>query len=823
MSSASIMFIKQCLNIILMRLPKQYDAEKIEKKWQDFWEKNNLYKFDFKSKKPIYSIDVPPPYASAGHLHVGHALHYTQFEIIARYKRMKGFNVYFAPCFDNNGLPTEKYVEEKYNISKAKTTRAEFRRLCRKESAKVEKAYADKVFRALGHSYDWSLLYTTIAPEAQKVAQISFIDLYEKGECYRGEEPTIWCPKHQTALAQAEVEDLTRTTKLNHIYFDLVGNGKIEIATTRPEFLPMCVGIFVHPKDKRYKKLIGKEAIVPIFKQKVKIMADEAVDIQFGSGIVMVCTFGDNTDIEWWKKHKLDLKMGLTEDGRLNKIAGKFAGLKLEEAKEKIISQLKKERKLIKQEELEQTVGSCWRCRTPVEYLITKQWFIKTLKHKKELINQGKKVKWHPAFYRKRFEDWTNNLGWDWIISRQRFYGVPIPVWYCNKCKEVMLPDKKDLPVDPTETKPKKKCKCGSDQFIPEDDVFDTWMTSSMTPEIAVRWLEKPHQFKKMFPLSLRPQSHDIIRTWAFYTILKAYLHFKEIPWKDVAIGTYVLDKKGRGMHKSLGNVIWTEDLLKQYNVDTVRYWVGTATFGEDLPFQEKDLVTGKRFLTKLWNASNFAFIHLEDFKAKPKKLEITDRWVLSKMSDVIQKATKFFDNYQTGRAKRTVEEFFWFVCDNYLEIIKDRLYNPDKRGTEARKSAQYGLYEFILNVLKLIAPIVPHITEEIYSVYFAGREKNKSIHISEWPKVKKEFIDKKAEQAGDIAVAVISEVRKFKASKNMSLKQELKKLIIKIKDKNLIKPVLDDLKATVHAKTISFEGKADIECGSGIKVGIEL
>jgi len=802
------MFIKCALNITLMRLPKQYDGQKVEKKWQDFWEKNKLYKFDFKDKRPIYSIDVPPPYASAGHLHVGHALHYTQFEVIARYRRMAGFNVYFAPCFDNNGLPTEKYVEEKYNISKAKTTRAEFRRLCRKESAKVEKAYADKVFRALGHSYDWDLLYTTISPEAQRVAQWSFIDLYEKGDCYRGEEPTIWCPKHQTALAQAEVEDLKRKTKLNHIYFNLVGGGKIKIATTRPEFLPMCVGVFVHPDDKRYKKLIGKEAVVPVFGQKVKIMTDKDVDMEFGSGILMVCTFGDNADIEKWKKHKLDLKIGITEDGRLNKLAGKFAGLRLDEAREKIIEQLKKEGRLIKQEELEQTVGSCWRCHTPVEYLVTKQWFIRTLKYKKELINQGKKVKWHPGFYRKRFEDWTNNLCWDWIISRQRFYGVPIPVWYCKQCNEIMLPDKKDLPVDPTETKPKKKCKCGYNDFIPEDDVFDTWMTSSMTPEIAVRWLEKPEQFKKMFPLSLRPQSHDIIRTWAFYTILKAFLHFKKIPWKDVAIGTYVLDSKGRGMHKSLGNVIWTEDLLKQYDVDTVRYWVGTATFGEDLPFQEKDLITGKRFLTKLWNASNFGLMHLEDFKGRPGKLEIMDKWMLSKLNGVVKKATECFDDYQTGRAKRIIEEFFWFVCDNYLEVIKDRLYNPDKRGKEARQSAQYGLYEFILCILKLMAPVVPHITEEIYSVYFADKEKVKSIHVSSWPAVKKEFVDKNAEKSGDAAVKIISAVRKFKASKNMSLKQEIKRLVIGVKDKKLLGPVLDDLKATVHAKEISFEGK---------------
>ncbi|MBW2963732.1 valine--tRNA ligase [Candidatus Woesearchaeota archaeon] len=791
-----------------MQLPKHYEAKEVEAKWQKYWEKEKLYKFDSKSKKPIYSIDVPPPYASAGHLHVGHALHYTQFEIMARYKRMNGFNVYFAPCFDNNGLPTEKYVEEKYKISKKDTTRAEFRKLCRKESAEVEKAYADKVFRALGHSYDWDLLYTTISPEAQKVAQMSFLDLYSKGECYRGEEPTIWCTHHQTALAQAEVEDVQRKTKLNYINFDLVDGGEIEIATTRPEFLPMCVGIFVHSDDKRYKKLIGKEAIVPVFGQKVKIRADEKVDKEFGSGIVMVCTFGDNTDIEWWKKHKLDLKMGMTGDGKLNELAGKFKGLSLEQGREEILAELERESKLVKQEELEQTVGGCWRCKTPVEYLVTKQWFIRTLKHKKELIKQAKKVKWYPDFYFKRFEDWTNNLGWDWIISRQRFYGVPMPVWYCSKCGEVFLPDKKSLPVDPSENKPKGKCKCGSADFEPELDVFDTWMTSSMSPEISARWLEKPEQFKKLFPMSLRPQSHDIIRTWAFYTILKAFLHFKSIPWKDIAIGTYVLDEKRKGMHKSLGNVVWTDDLLKEFDVDTVRYWVGTATFGEDLPFQKKDLITGQRFLTKLWNASKFGIMHLEDYK-KHGDLEVMDKWLLTKLNKVILEATKFFDEYQTGKAKRAVEEFVWFMCDNYLEIVKDRLYNPDKRGKEARQSAQYGLYQMILDVLKMMAPMVPHITEEIYHLYFDKKEKVKSIHISDWPKADKKEIDLKSEEAGDIAVDIISAVRKFKASKNLSLKAEIAELILhseKIKGfEKKVEMVLDDIKAATHAVSVKF------------------
>ncbi len=744
----------------------------------------------------------PPPYASAGHLHVGHALHYTQFEIIARFRRMNNFNVYFAPCFDNNGLPTEKYVEEKLKITKNTISRSEFRKLCLKESKEVEEAYADRVFRALGHSYDWSLLYTTIGQKAQKVAQMSFLDLIEKGDCYRAEEPTIWCTYHQTALAQAEVQDLKRTTKINEILFDLEDGKKITIATTRPEFLSACVGIFVHPDDKRYKNLVGKKAIVPLFNQKVPIMKDEKVDREFGTGIVMICTFGDTTDIEWWKKHKLPLKVCLTEQGKLRN-AGKYNGLNIEEAREEILQDLKKENRLKSQLDLEQTVGSCWRCSTPVEFIVTPQWFIKTLKYKKQLIEQAKKIKWYPEFYLVRYNDWVKNLAWDWCISRQRFFGVPIPVWYCKKCKKIILPDKKELPIDPTSQQPKKKCKCGSSEFIPDQDVFDTWMTSSMSPQIATRWLEKPQSFKKMFPMSLRPQAHDIIRTWAFYTILKSYLHFKQIPWKDIALGTFVLDSKGRGMHKSKGNAIWTEDLLEKFNVDVIRYWVGTATFGEDLPFQEKDLVTGTKFQTKLWNASKFALMHLENYPLeKPKKLEEIDLWILTKLSHLIKKSTDLMMHYKIGDSTKLIDNFFWHdFCDNYLEIIKDRLYNPDKRGKEAKLSAQYTLYHVLLNTLKLMAPIMPHITEEIYQSYYAKKENKKSIHISAWPK--EIIVDKNAEKIGDRFVEIVKQVRKFKAEKNVSLKKEIK-LTLDIEDKLLLKTALEDLKATLHAE-ISF------------------
>ena len=800
-------------------LDKKYNAKDKEKKWQNFWESENIFSFKKESKKKPFVIDVPPPYASAGHLHVGHGLHYTQFEIIARYKRMAGFNVHFAPGFDDNGLPTEKFVEEKFDIEKSDTSRAEFRKLCMKESKKVEKLYADKVFKKLGHSYDWSLLYTTIGKEAQKVSQMSFLDLVEKNEAYRKEEPVLWCPYHQTALAQAEVEDKQRNVKLNHIYFELENGKKIEIATTRPEFLHACVGIFVHPEDERYKDLVGKNVTVPISDHKVKVMTDENVDKEFGSGIMMVCTFGDTEDIEKYKKHDLPLKIIVNKEGKLNKKAGKYEGMSLDEAKEKIIKELDKQNKLIKQEDLTQNVGVCWRCSTPVEYIVTKQWFIHTLKHKKELLEKGRKVNWHPSYFLSRYEDWVKNLAWDWCISRQRYYGVPIPVWYCKDCGKPKFPKKDDLPVDPLEEKPKEKCKCGSSEFRAESDVFDTWMTSSMTPEIATRWLEKPNQFENLFPNQLRPQAQDIIRTWAFYTILKSHLHFNKIPWEDIALGTFVLDPKGHGMSKSKGNVVWVDDLLEDYNVDVFRYWVGTAKWGSDIPFKEKDLKAGQKFLTKLWNASRFALMHLKDYKPqKPEKLELIDKWAMSKINKVIDKATKAMNNYKTSESKFVTEQFFWNTfCDNYLEMIKDRMYNSDKYEDWQVNSAKYTLYYMLLNTLKLLAPIVPHITEEIYQSYFREFENKKSIHIANWPKIRD--IDEDILDLGEKAVEVIKRLRKYKSENQMSMNDDLKQVTI---NNESLKDLKDVIKTTMNIKKLKFsEVKDGIKTESGIKLKV--
>lgn len=777
-------------------MDKDYNQKEIEEKWKEYWKKEDLYKFNPKSNKKVFSIDSPPPYASSGHLHVGHALHYTQFEIIARAMRLLGYEVYFAPSFDDNGLPTEKYVEEKYKINKAKTSRVEFRKICLKESKEVEKAYTENVFKKLGHSYDWDLLYQTISPEAQKVTQTAFLKLIKKGECYRAKEPTIWCPYHETALAQAEVEDLKRTTKLNYIEFG--GEEKILIATTRPELLPVCVGIFVHPEDKRYKKLIGKEIEVPIFNYKVKVMTDKKVDMDFGTGIMMVCTFGDNADIEKWKKYNLDLKICIDEKGKLNKNAGKFAGLDLKEAREKILEELKKQGRLKKQEELEQTVGSCWRCNTPIEYIVKDQWVIRTLKHKKKLLDMGKKVKWHPDFMRTRYEDWVNNLSWDWVISRQRYYGVPIPVWYCNNCNEYIFPEEEELPIDPIETE--KICPKCNKKAEPDKNVFDTWMTSSNTPEIALRWLEKPKQYKKLTPMSLRPQAYDIIRTWAFYTIIKSHLLFDRIPWKDIIIGTYVLDNKGKGMHKSKGNAIWIDGIIQKYNVDSFRYWVGSANLGSDLIFKENEIIAGQRFLTKLWNASRFILLHLKDYKIKkPQKIETMDKWLLQKLSESLKNTKKMYLSYNIVGAKREIEKFFWnILCDNYIEIIKNRIYSGNP---EEKNSALFALYHALIGVLKMTAPIVPFITEEIYQQKFSQDEKCKSIHVSKWPELDLKK-NNQIEEVGEKFLELLAKIRHEKSKAQKSIKAEII-LTLEEKDLKKIDMALDDFKSVTSSKEI--------------------
>lgn len=786
----------------IMSLGK-YNPKEVEEKWQKKWEEWGIYKFDEKSKRPVFTIDTPPPTVS-GKLHLGHAMSYTHFEIVARFMRMMGYNVFFPIGFDDNGQPTERLVEKKYNINPNETLTEKFNELVKRETKTVEEGYRKDLIR-LGFSFDWSNFYQTISPYCIKTAQLSFLDLYKKGLIYQKEEPNIWCTYCHTALSQADVEDKERTTKLNYIYFELEDGRKIEIATTRPELLPSCVGVFVHPEDERYKDLIGKKAIVPIFGQKVPIMADEKVDMEFGSGIVMICTFGDTTDIEWWKEHKLPMKISINRDGTMNELAGKYQGMKIEKAKKKIIEDLKEMKILFKQEEIKQTVGRCWRCGTPVEFIPTKQWFVDIIGNNEKFIELGRKVKWHPEYYRKRYEDWVENLKWNWCISRQRRFGVPIPVWYCKKCGEVILPDEKDLPVDPKNEKPKKRCKCGSDEFIGEKDVFDTWFTSSLTPEIALGWAKKDSKFDGNFPEDLRPSAHDIIRNWAFYTIVKAYYHFKKIPWKNIMISGHVLDPKGRSMHKSWGNVIEPMNIIDKYSADALRYWSVTVRIGDDVPFQEKEMIRGTKLLVKLWNSARFASMHLDKIPKKA-NLEIPDKWILSRLSETITNYKNYMKNYQISKARKEIEMYFLHdFCDFYLEMVKYRLYGKDE---ESKDAAKWTLYKTLLGILKLWAPIIPHITEEIYQKLFKGAEGDKSIHISKLPKAEK--INKEIIEIGKLLKDVISFLRQYKTQKNLSLNQELSEVTITCSKESAerIKNVEDTIKGTMKVKNLKIREK---------------
>ncbi len=747
-------------------LAKKYNPKEIEPKWQKWWLEKGLFRFDPGSEKPVFSIDTPPRYAS-GYLHMGHAKNYIEFEIIARFMRMLGYNVFFPNGYDDNGLPTEKYVEEKLGVKKSEVDRKTFIEKCREAAANLEESMTSS-FKRIGMSFDWSTLYQTISDYSIKTAQASFVDLYGRGQIYRKEEPMLWCPHHQTALAQAEVEDRERVTKLNYIYFELENGEKVEIATTRPEMLASCVGIFVHPGDKRYEKLLGKKAKVPLFGQKVPVMSDEKVEMDFGSGIVMICTFGDTTDIEWWKEHSLPMAICINKDGTLNELCGKYQGLKINEAKKAVLEDLKEKGLLVRQEDLKQNVGCCWRCETPVEFIPTEQWFIKTLEHREKMIEQGRKINWHPEYYRKRYEDWINNLKWDWCISRQRYFGVPFPVWYCKDCGKIVVAKERDLPVDPRLQG--YACPCGSTNLEPEEDVMDTWMTSSLTPQLTTKWVSDKDFFRKMFPMSLRPQAHDIIRTWAFYTILKAYLHEGDIPWKDIMVSGYVYVDRGLAMSSSKGVGESPEKIIEKDGADVLRYWATGAGVGEDFIYRKEDVTRGKKILIKLWNASRFAENHLKGYKPREAELETEDRWILSELYSVIEEVGNGYRNYNPNRAKRGVENFFKNVfCDFYLEMVKHRLYGDDNK-----EAALYTLHRCLLAVIKMYAPIIPFMTEELYRELF--HEEN-SIHASEWPRAGK--TDTEALEAGRLARDVISLLRQYKTQKDMAMNAELEKVLV--------------------------------------------
>lgn len=803
-----------------MTLEKKYKAKIIEEKWKDFWNEKLIFKFSENKEGDIYSVDTPPPTVS-GSLHIGHIFSYTHTDIQVRYFRMKGKNIFYPMCFDDNGLPSELLTEKDLKITASKLPRHEFVEKCYLTCKKFEELY-ENLWRRIGLSVDWSLVYTTIEERSRRISQRSFIELLKKGKIYHKEEPVMWCPKCHTAIAQAEIEERNFDSSFINLKFKFEDGEDLIIATTRPELLSSCAAVFVHPKDRRYSDYDDREVIVPVFGHKVKIIKDDQVDMEKGTGAVMCCTFGDRQDIEWWKKHGLALKISIDDYGRMNKNSKEFDRMKIKEARVEIIKKAEEEGLIEKKINISHFVNTHERCGTPIEFLSKPQWFIKILDIKEDLIKQADKINWYPSYMKKRYVNWVENIAWDWCISRQRFYGVPIPVWFCKDCGSYITPLDKDLPIDPMKDKPEGlKCpKCNSVNFKAEEDLLDTWATSSLTPEINYKWGEKD-QISNIYPMDLRAQAHDIIRTWTFYTIVKSFLHNNSIPWKNVVISGFVTIpsndpgkvniKGGKKTFKSEkiskskhGEIASPLKLLEKYSADILRYWSANASPGADLQLKNIDEIEiGKKVINKIWNSFRFISMNLEEFKfEKPDNIEIIDKYIFYLMNEVIEKVTLSFDKYDFRVVRNISIDFFYKVfCDNYLEIIKDRIYNPDIRGIETKNSALWTLYKIGFTILKILAPILPYITEEIYQNLFKEQIGSISIHKCLWPIKFDMKISTEDVKAGDMFFSFLSTVREYRGEKGLSQKSDIDSAIIYVsKEENeSFKTVLSDFKATTH------------------------
>jgi valyl-tRNA synthetase len=803
-----------------MSLPKHYDPQTIEPQMQALWRERGIYDFAADGERPVYAIDTPPPTVS-GNLHLGHVYSYSHTDFLARFWRMHGYDVFYPMGFDDNGLPTEKLVEKWRGITAPQVGRAEFIRQCLEVSEQAEQDYR-ALWQRLGLSIDWRYTYRTIDEQARRTSQWSFIDLYRKGLAYRQDAPAIWCPECQTAIAQAELTDIERTSTFYTLAFTLADGSALPIATTRPELLPACVAVFVHPDDTRYAGLIGQQVTTPRG-DAVPLLADAKADPAKGTGAVMCCTFGDTTDVEWWREYKLPLKIIIGRDGRLTEAAVPYAGLTAEEARQRIVADLEGRGLVLGREQITQTVRAHERDDVPVEYIVTPQWFVRALDYKAQLIAAGERVAWHPEHMGARYREWVENLKWDWGVSRQRYFGVPFPLWYCDACGEVLLADEHELPVDPTETAPGRACACGSTSFTPERDVMDTWATSSMSPQIVGRLLSEPALYARVFPFALRPQAHEIIRTWAFYTILKSLHHFGALPWSDVAISGWGLAPEGAGkISKSRGGgPIAPMAVMEKYSADAARYWAASTGPGKDSVISEEKMQTGLKLATKLWNVARFGERFVEGYTATERPvLTPADRWLLARTQRLIQRVTALMRGYDWAAAKAEVEAFFWRdLADNYLEMAKGRLYDEASAG---HAGARYTLATVLLATLKLFAPLLPHVTEAIYQGLYAESEGAGSIHRSRWPEADEALLDEAAEAAGEALVAVATAARRYKSEHSIGLGAELARLRLATADPALaeaLRAAEADVRSVTRAREVEVTARMETEQEEGATV----
>jgi valyl-tRNA synthetase len=822
-------------------VPERPSLEGLEEKWAARWEAEGTYRFDRSApRERVFSIDTPPPTVS-GSLHVGHVFSFTHTDAVARYHRAHGQDVFYPMGWDDNGLATERRVQNYYGVrcdpglrhdpafvppenpgaEQVPVSRPTFIGLCHELTAEDEQVF-ESTWKRLGLSVDWGLSYTTISEQARRASQRGFLRLLREGHAYCADAPTMWDVDFQTAVSQAEMEDREISGAYYRLRFLRVdSHGAIEIETTRPELLPACVALVAHPDDERYRPLFGTEVRSPLFSVRLPVVAHHLADPEKGSGIAMVCTFGDLTDVTWWRELSLPTRTILGRDGRLVDVTwgedpfmsddpetassayADLAGLSASRARSKILELLRTTGATVGEpKRITHPVKFYERGDRPLEIVSSRQWYVRVLPLRPRLLELGRKLKWHPPHMVHRFEAWVEGLNGDWNISRQRFFGVPFPVWYLLGSDgeadhdHPMVVDEARLPIDPSSDTPPgftedQRGKPGG--FVADPDVMDTWATSSLTPQIAGGWEDDEDLFRRVFPMDLRPQSHEIIRTWLFTTVVRSELEHGVLPWSDVAISGWVLDPERKKMSKSKGNVVTPIGLLEKYGSDAVRYWAASGRPGVDTAFDDAQIKVGRRLAIKVLNASRFTLGRLSDGDV-PGPQSVTapiDLAMLSGLAGVLEESTQAFEGYDYARALERTEAFFWSFCDDYLELVKARAYDPPERPEPASARAALGLALSVL--LRMLAPFVPFVSDEVWSWWHQG-----SIHLAPWPMESElpeaartaqrdltptEGAHPDAVLDGtavlDMAASVLGEIRRAKTSAKRSMRAPVERLTV--------------------------------------------
>ncbi|MGP6220328.1 valine--tRNA ligase [Caldiplasma sukawensis] len=756
------------------------DINSIEEKWMKYWRENPPnYNRDLKN---TYIIDTPPPTVS-GLPHIGHAFSYPHQDIMGRYKRMRGFNVIYPFGFDNNGLATERYSEKILKVKPGTLQGQDGINKIEMVSKETIRKMTEFFYR-MGFSADLENPYITYSKDIWSISQRYFIRMLHDGIAYRNEGMTVRCPVCKTAISQIEMNDEERETWFVYLKFRSEDGKELTIATTRPEMLGACVAIGMNPDDPRADDFKNIKIIVPIFNFSVPVILDDMVKLDKGTGSEMICTFGDQNDFILYQRHNLEYRKIMDENGRLND-GHILSGENIDDGRKIMIENLEKNGFVVKKERIKHSVNVHERCGTPIEIDISKQWFVRYLDRKEDLLEYGRRVNWIPEFMNDRYSNWVRGLKWDWCISRQRLMGIPIPVWYCTHCNSINTPGEEELPVDPRFENGRKCSTCGSDKLIGEKDVMDTWFTSSITPTIV---REKYHL--KDVPMDVRFQGQDIISTWAFTTIFRSMIHQKDIPWINIVISGNVNDPYGNKMSKSKNNTVDPWEMINKYGADSVRYWSISSTTYEDVNFNEQDMQRGRKTAIKMINAASLLYNESVE-KIDILNLNIEKNfniWILEKLNETIESVTSAMDSYNMSKARFELDNLFWPVfCDSYLEIIKPFLRDEDPSVIKET----YNVARYVMEqMLKMYAPIMPFITEEVY--HKLGN--SNSIHETEWPKSLK---IKKVEDF-DKTIAIISEIRKTRG-KAKSLKKSYEKIIVMIPenfenaDRNLIKKLFKD------------------------------